>query len=84
MYKYAYYSVKKADKHNADSYVNQKDTSTDGLEPCPLLAPVAPPHALPDDHVAVVALVGDEGVVSHRVEHHASEGRVRGSGAGDR
>ena len=59
-------------------------TSADGLEPGPLLAPVTPPHALPQDHVAVIALVRDEGVVGDRVEHHPPEGWVRGSGTGDR
>ena len=71
--------------HNNESQVapGVRVTSADGLEPRPLLAPVAPPHALPDDHVAVVALVGDQGVVGHRVEHHPTKGRMRGSGAGD-
>ena len=31
----------------------------------PLLVPLAPPDAVPDQHVAVVALVGDQGVVAH-------------------
>ena len=61
-----------------------RPTSTNGLQSGPDFVSLASPHRLADDHVAVVALVGDEGVVSHRVEHHASEGRVRGSGAGDR
>lgn len=74
--------------HNNESHVASVGTgsgvtSADGLEPGPLLAPVTPPHALPDDHVAVVALVGDQGVVGHRVEHHATKGGMRGSGAGD-
>ena len=34
------------------------------------------------DHVAVVTLVGDEGVVGDGVEHHAPERRVGGRGAG--
>ncbi len=71
--------------HNNESQVGVRVrvTSADGLEPGPPLAPVTPPHSLPDDHVAVVALVGDQGVVGHRVEHHTTKGWMRGSGAGD-
>ena len=42
-------------------------TFAGGLGPRPQFVPLAPPDGVPDQHVAVVALVGDEGVEGDRV-----------------
>ena len=53
-------------------------TFAGGLGPRPQFVPLAPPDGVPDQHVAVVALVGDEGVVGHRVVDGAAvEGVLR-------
>ena len=44
----------------------------------PLLVLLAPPHAVSDQHVSVVALVGDERVVRHgRVDSATVQGVAR-------
>ena len=46
------------------------------LQPSPDLVPLAPADSLAYDHVAIVTLVRDQGVVGQRVEHHSAIGRV--------
>ena len=46
------------------------------LQPSPTIVPLAPADCLAYDHVAIVTLVQDQGVVGHGVEYHSAIWRV--------
>ena len=51
-------------------------TSAYWLQSGPDLVPITPVDCLSYDCVAIVTLIGDQGVVGHGVEHHATKGWV--------